>query len=227
MDICSWFSSKNQLLWHQTNSLSCGIRHWFFLFFSSRHVIGSLRCMKIVFDIPVTLIYWHCSIVRNTFMSFFYHFQLVQIVVWRFLQRSGGSDVLATKQALLFIVLLQYIPRLIRVLPLTSELKRTAGVFAETAWAGAAYYLLLYLLASHVSTYLESTLDFFFLFLFFFASLFTCWKLIWFSLIRPVKFSVLFIFFNSLSISSLIWLDAVCLCCTFLDQRKNIYLFFK
>lgn len=70
---------------------------------------------------------------------------------------------LATKQALLFIVLLQYIPRLIRVLPLTSELKRTAGVFAETAWAGAAYYLLLYLLASHVSTYLESTLDFFFL----------------------------------------------------------------
>lgn len=59
---------------------------------------------------------------------------------------------LATKQALLFIVLLQYIPRLVRVLPLTSELKRTAGVFAETAWAGAACYLLLYMLASHVST---------------------------------------------------------------------------
>ncbi|KAM5548215.1 putative cyclic nucleotide-gated ion channel 5 [Rosa sericea] len=75
---------------------------------------------------------------------------LPQIVVWRFLQRSGGSDVLATKQALLFIILLQYIPRLLRVLPLTSEMKRTAGVFAETAWAGAAYYLLLYLLASHI-----------------------------------------------------------------------------
>ncbi|KAL1217532.1 putative cyclic nucleotide-gated ion channel 5 [Cardamine amara subsp. amara] len=73
-----------------------------------------------------------------------------QIVVWRFLQRSRGSDVLATKQALLFIVLVQYIPRLLRVLPLTSELKRTAGVFAETAWAGAAYYLLLYMLASHI-----------------------------------------------------------------------------
>lgn len=37
------------------------------------------------------------------------------------------------------------------MVPLTSELKRTAGVFAETAWAGAAYYLLLYMLASHVS----------------------------------------------------------------------------
>lgn len=80
--------------------------------------------------------------------------QFLQFVVWRFLQRSNGSDVLATKQALFFIVLFQYVPRLLRVLPLTSELKRTAGVFAETAWAGAAYYLLLYMLASHVSGYL-------------------------------------------------------------------------
>lgn len=81
-------------------------------------------------------------------------FQLVQIVVWRFLLRSNGSDVLATKQALFFIVLFQYVPRLFRILPLTSELKRTTGVFAETAWAGAAYYLLLYMLASHVSVYM-------------------------------------------------------------------------
>lgn len=58
---------------------------------------------------------------------------------------------LTTKQALLFIILFQYVPRFLRMVPLTSELKRTAGVFAETAWAGAAYYLLLYMLASHVS----------------------------------------------------------------------------
>ncbi|XAR66752.1 hypothetical protein NMG60_11013079 [Bertholletia excelsa] len=75
---------------------------------------------------------------------------LPQIVVWRFLLRSKGSDVLATKQALLFIILLQYVPRFVRILPLTSELKRTSGVFAETAWAGAVYYLLLYMLASHI-----------------------------------------------------------------------------
>ncbi|XP_065848759.1 probable cyclic nucleotide-gated ion channel 5 isoform X2 [Euphorbia lathyris] len=75
---------------------------------------------------------------------------LPQIMVWRFLLRSEGSEVLATKQALLFIILLQYIPRFLRVLPLTSEMKRTTGVFAETAWAGAAYYLLLYMLASHI-----------------------------------------------------------------------------
>ncbi|XP_077253881.1 putative cyclic nucleotide-gated ion channel 5 [Tasmannia lanceolata] len=75
---------------------------------------------------------------------------LPQIVIWRFLGGSKGSDVLATKNALLFIVLLQYIPRFLRIFPLTSELKRTAGVFAETAWAGAAYYLLWYMLASHI-----------------------------------------------------------------------------
>ncbi|KAI9125963.1 hypothetical protein K1719_003381 [Acacia pycnantha] len=75
---------------------------------------------------------------------------LPQIVVWRFLQRSKGSDVSGTRQALLFIILLQYVPRLLRMVPLTSEFKRTAGIFAETAWAGAAYYLMLYMLASHI-----------------------------------------------------------------------------
>lgn len=83
-------------------------------------------------------------------IDFFSVLPLPQIVIWRYLHSSGGSAVFATKQALLYIVLFQYIPRFIRVLPLTSELKRTSGVFAETAWAGAAYYLLLYMLCSHI-----------------------------------------------------------------------------
>ncbi|CAD5172047.1 unnamed protein product [Musa acuminata subsp. malaccensis] len=86
----------------------------------------------------------------NFVVDFLSVLPLPQIVVWRFLQRSKGSDVSATKNALLAIVLLQYIPRLLRILPLTSELKRTAGVFAESAWAGAAYYLLWYMLACHI-----------------------------------------------------------------------------
>ncbi|KAG0483730.1 hypothetical protein HPP92_011814 [Vanilla planifolia] len=73
-----------------------------------------------------------------------------QIVVWRFLRSSEGYNVLETKNILLVLILLQYIPRFFRIFPLTSELKRTAGVFAETAWAGAAYYLLWFLLASHI-----------------------------------------------------------------------------
>ncbi|XWS17789.1 hypothetical protein CRYUN_Cryun33cG0097800 [Craigia yunnanensis] len=89
-------------------------------------------------------------LLRYFIIDFLAVFPLPQIVVWRFLHRSNGSDVLATKQALFFIVLLQYVPRLLRVIPLTSEMKRTAGVFVETAWAGAAYYLLLYMLCSHI-----------------------------------------------------------------------------
>ncbi|OWM69563.1 putative cyclic nucleotide-gated ion channel 8 [Punica granatum] len=73
-----------------------------------------------------------------------------QIVVWKFLKRSKGSEVLNTKQQLLNLVFAQYIPRFARFIPLTSEVKKTAGVFAESAWAGAAYYLLWYMLASHI-----------------------------------------------------------------------------
>ncbi|CAN0838369.1 Putative cyclic nucleotide-gated ion channel 9 [Linum grandiflorum] len=87
---------------------------------------------------------------RYFLIDFLAVFPLPQIVVWKFLHSSQGSDVLTTKRALLCIILIQYIPRFLRFLPITSELKRTAGVFAETAWAGAACYLLLYMLASHV-----------------------------------------------------------------------------
>ncbi|KAG2323922.1 hypothetical protein Bca4012_038207 [Brassica carinata] len=76
---------------------------------------------------------------------------LPQIAVWKFLHGSKGMDVLPTKTALLNIVITQYIPRFVRFIPLTSELKKTAGAFAEGAWAGAAYYLLWYMLASHIT----------------------------------------------------------------------------
>ena len=42
---------------------------------------------------------------------------------------------------------------------MTTDLKRTAGVFIETAWAGAAYYLLWFMLAGHVSASIGSVLS--------------------------------------------------------------------
>lgn len=75
---------------------------------------------------------------------------LPEIIVWKFLSTLKGPDVMMAKNALLLIFFLQLIPRLFRIFLLTSELKRTAGVFAESAWAGAAYYLLWYMLASHI-----------------------------------------------------------------------------
>ncbi|CAL5083806.1 unnamed protein product [Urochloa decumbens] len=73
-----------------------------------------------------------------------------QVVIWSFLHRSKGTAVLDTKDRLLFIVFTQYIPRVVRIYPISSELKRSSGAFAETAYAGAAYYLLWYMLASHI-----------------------------------------------------------------------------
>lgn len=82
-------------------------------------------------------------------MDFFALLPLPQIVVWRYLRISDGPDVLSTKNALVWVVLCQYIPRLLRIFPVTKDLKRTAGVFIETAWAGAGYYLLWFMLAGH------------------------------------------------------------------------------
>jgi cyclic nucleotide gated channel len=82
-------------------------------------------------------------------MDFVALLPLPQIVVWRYLHIPDGPDVLTTKTALVWVVLVQYIPRLLRIFPVTKDLKRTAGVFIETAWAGAAYYLLWFMLAGH------------------------------------------------------------------------------
>lgn len=71
-----------------------------------------------------------------------------------------------TKNVLRFIIIFQYIPRLYLVFPLSSQIVKATGVVTETAWAGAAYNLMLYMLASHVSDLLTSficSLFFFFL----------------------------------------------------------------
>lgn len=87
----------------------------------------------------------------------------MQIAVWRFFKRKHGSDVLNTKRELVILVFIQYVPRFFRFLPIISDLKKTAGVFAETAWAGAAYYLLWFTLASHVSS--STDIKYFFIYL--------------------------------------------------------------
>lgn len=73
-----------------------------------------------------------------------------QVITWMSIQSRTGSDVLRLKNVLKFIIFFQYFPRFYRIYPLTSEVVKTAGVFTETAWAGAAYNLILYMLASHV-----------------------------------------------------------------------------
>ncbi|KAL7112020.1 hypothetical protein ACP275_05G126400 [Erythranthe tilingii] len=75
---------------------------------------------------------------------------LPQIVIWFILPAIRSSHADHTNNALVLIVFLQYIPRLYLIFPLSSQIIKAAGVVTQTAWAGAAYNLLLYMLASHV-----------------------------------------------------------------------------
>ncbi|XP_054788859.1 cyclic nucleotide-gated ion channel 1-like isoform X2 [Prosopis cineraria] len=74
-----------------------------------------------------------------------------QVVILIVIPRlTGGFKSLNTKNFLKFVVFFQYVPRLLRVVPLYKEITRTSGILTETAWAGAAFNLFLYMLVSHV-----------------------------------------------------------------------------
>ncbi|KAA0035134.1 hypothetical protein IC582_003737 [Cucumis melo] len=75
---------------------------------------------------------------------------LPQFVIWFIIPATRSRLTDHKNNALALIVLLQYIPRLYLIFPLSSEIIKANGVVTKTAWAGAAYNLLLYMLASHV-----------------------------------------------------------------------------
>ncbi|KAF2300627.1 hypothetical protein GH714_014565 [Hevea brasiliensis] len=74
---------------------------------------------------------------------------LPQLLIWFVIPNLGGSTMANTKNVLRFIIIFQYLPRLFLILPLSSRIINANGVVTETAWAGAAYNLMLYMLASH------------------------------------------------------------------------------
>ncbi|RAL44130.1 hypothetical protein DM860_016376 [Cuscuta australis] len=75
---------------------------------------------------------------------------LPQIVIWFIIPATRSQRANHNNNALALIVLIQYIPRLYLIFPLSSQIIKATGVVTKTAWAGAAYNLLLYMLASHV-----------------------------------------------------------------------------
>ncbi|XP_010462522.1 PREDICTED: probable cyclic nucleotide-gated ion channel 10 isoform X2 [Camelina sativa] len=75
---------------------------------------------------------------------------LPQIVVLAVIPSVKEPDSLLTKDYLMSVIIVQYVPRILRLYPLYTEVTRTSGIVTETAWAGAAWNLSLYMLASHV-----------------------------------------------------------------------------
>ncbi|XP_010542586.1 PREDICTED: putative cyclic nucleotide-gated ion channel 15 isoform X2 [Tarenaya hassleriana] len=75
---------------------------------------------------------------------------LPQVLIWIVIPNLRGSTMTNTKNVLRFIIIFQYIPRMFLIFPLSRQIIKATGVVTETAWAGAAYNLMLYMLASHV-----------------------------------------------------------------------------
>ncbi|XP_021818516.1 cyclic nucleotide-gated ion channel 18 isoform X2 [Prunus avium] len=73
-----------------------------------------------------------------------------QIVIWLVIPATRNSRADHANSTLALFVLTQYVPRIFLIFPLNQRIIKTTGVVAKTAWAGAAYNLLLFMLASHI-----------------------------------------------------------------------------
>ncbi|XP_050286612.1 protein CNGC15b-like [Quercus robur] len=76
---------------------------------------------------------------------------LPQVLTWVVIPNLKGSVLSVQKNAMWFIMIFQYLPRVFLIYPLSSQIIDASGFVTESAWTGAAYNLMLYLLASHVS----------------------------------------------------------------------------
>ncbi|CAL5038787.1 unnamed protein product [Urochloa decumbens] len=84
------------------------------------------------------------------FIDVFAILPIPQVIILVVLPKLHSSEITKAKNVLMILIICQYVPRLIRIRPLYLQITRSAGVITETARAGAAFNLLLYMLASHV-----------------------------------------------------------------------------
>ncbi|XP_031263524.1 protein CNGC15b-like [Pistacia vera] len=75
---------------------------------------------------------------------------LPQLLVWAVIPHLRAASMVNTKNVIRLIIIFQYLLRLFLIFPLSSQIIKASGVLLKTAWAGAAYNLMLYMLASHV-----------------------------------------------------------------------------
>ncbi|KAL3839663.1 hypothetical protein ACJIZ3_024254 [Penstemon smallii] len=75
---------------------------------------------------------------------------LPQLLIWVAIPSLRGSNVISAKHGLRLTIIFQFLLRLYLIFPLSSKIIRTCGVMVEAAWAGAAFNLMLFMLASHV-----------------------------------------------------------------------------
>ncbi|XP_058221278.1 protein CNGC15b-like [Rhododendron vialii] len=73
-----------------------------------------------------------------------------QVLIMGIIPHLGASKISDVRISLVFLMMIQYLQRLIIASPLTMEIAKATGVIIQASWIGAAYNLTLYLLSSHV-----------------------------------------------------------------------------
>ncbi|XP_031381145.1 protein CNGC15b-like [Punica granatum] len=87
---------------------------------------------------------------RNFWPELVASLPLPQVLMWLVIPNLRGSTVVTSKNLVRFIIIFQYLLRLYLLFPLSSQIVNATGVVTQTAWASAAYNLVLFMLASHV-----------------------------------------------------------------------------
>ncbi|KAJ8632977.1 hypothetical protein MRB53_026313 [Persea americana] len=87
---------------------------------------------------------------KNFWVDLIAALPLPQVLIWAIIPSLKGSTLTDARNVLRFSIIIQYLPRLFLIFPLSKQIVKATGVVTETAWAGAAYNLILYMLASHV-----------------------------------------------------------------------------
>ncbi|KAG2645183.1 cyclic nucleotide-gated ion channel 17-like isoform X2 [Panicum virgatum] len=76
---------------------------------------------------------------------------LPQVTVWLIMPAIKRSDDNVRNTTFALIIVIQYVIRMYLIVPLSNQIIKAVGVVAKSAWGGAAYNLLLYMLASHIT----------------------------------------------------------------------------
>ncbi|XP_010031973.2 protein CNGC15b [Eucalyptus grandis] len=88
---------------------------------------------------------------RGFWIDLFAAIPLPQLLIWVIIPNFVGSTTAQRKNNILFIIFFQYLPRFCLIFPLRSEIINASSGLTGTAWAGAAYNFMLFMLASHIA----------------------------------------------------------------------------
>jgi cyclic nucleotide gated channel len=75
---------------------------------------------------------------------------ILQVTVGLVMPGIKNPDYNIRNTTFALIIMIQYVLRMGLIVPLSNRIIKAAGVVTKSAWGGAAYNLLLYMLASHV-----------------------------------------------------------------------------